>query len=96
VPSRNAGDTYLRILDDLNCRSSRLGTGPILPCEHRTAVSIRMCVFVRRDGAYRQAIVERRRSIHEVGGVSNARFGEFARLFGDMPRRLVLRVGSQI
>jgi len=27
---------------------------------------------VRRDGAYRQAIVERRRCAHEVGGVSNA------------------------
>lgn len=38
-----------------------------------TAVSTgRSFVLVRRDGAYRQAIVERRRSIHEVGGVSDA------------------------
>ena len=29
-------------------------------------------VLVRRDGAYREAVLERRRCIHEVGGISNA------------------------
>jgi hypothetical protein len=28
--------------------------------------------LVRRDGAYRESIVERRRSVHEVGRISNA------------------------
>jgi len=32
-------------------------------------------ILVRRDGAYRQAIVERRRTINEVGGVSDAEIG---------------------
>jgi hypothetical protein len=39
-----------------------------------TAVSTRKSfVLVRRDGAYRQAIVERRRCVHEVGGVIGCR-----------------------
>src|SRR5713226_8722697 len=37
-----------------------------------TVVSTRRSFLVGPDGAYRQAIVERRRAVHEVGGISNA------------------------
>jgi hypothetical protein len=74
VPKRR-GYLFQRILDDLNLRvpTGTASAAVVALAGSRTAVSPwEALVLPRRDRAYREAIAERRRTIYEVGGVSDA------------------------